>query len=109
LKLCHHRAGKSVNELVVAEWSKVKNWAYVGTVTAYSLEAYFWRDIRLALAYYSSHRWRYQLKGPLRHWIAYCSNSNKVREDIIAVVDVDSSVITPKRSINLLLVLAWND
>jgi hypothetical protein len=37
LKLCHHRAGKSVNELVVAEWSKVKNWAYVGTVTAYSL------------------------------------------------------------------------
>jgi hypothetical protein len=33
--------------------------------------------------------------------------SNKVREDIIAVVDVGSSVITPKRSINLLLVLAW--
>jgi hypothetical protein len=25
----HKLQGKSVNELVVAEWSKVKNWAYV--------------------------------------------------------------------------------
>jgi hypothetical protein len=39
--------------------------------------------LRHKLAYYSSHRWRYQLKGPVKTLEVHTvTNSNKVREDI---------------------------
>jgi hypothetical protein len=40
----HKLQGKSVNELVVAEWSKVKNWAYVVLQESEHWLASSWRN-----------------------------------------------------------------
>jgi hypothetical protein len=41
----HKLQGKSVNELVVAEWSKVKNWAYVVLQESEHWLASSWRNL----------------------------------------------------------------
>jgi hypothetical protein len=96
---------------VVAEWSKVKNWAYVVLSRVRSLAGLTTWDrnrlpLRMLLARHKACLLQFAsveipLKGPRYTEVHTAASSNKVREDI--------AVITPKRSINLLLVLAWDD